>query len=142
MRVKIEKTTRELKQDRNGNDCTGVMFGGEWYNMPGDQRKLFNKTVDVEVKGKWARLVQAQASGGAHANGNGAGPKIKLADYERVMRRFHSIASELEHDDAQARTALVDTALIAYSNGKIEIAPEDDETGAGTGAPFDDDIPF
>lgn len=129
MKVRIEKTTRDLRRDRDGNDSTRVMFNGEWYSMSGDMRKLYNKTVDVEVKGKWARLVEATP------HSNGIGPKIKLSDYEQAMQIFHAAAARLEPDDPQARAALVNTALIALTNGKIEL-PKDN-----TPAPFADDMP-
>lgn len=136
MKVKIERTAREVRQDRNGNDCTGVMFGGEWYSMPGDQRKLYNKTVDVEVKGKWARLITAPVSSNGHGSAAPAA-SVTWEDYRQMMRLAHSEATDLEHDDPQARAAIVNTVMIAFSNGKVSL-PKQDEAPE----PDQDDIPF
>ena len=137
MKVKIERTAREVRQDRNGNDCTGVMFGGEWYSMPGDQRKLYNKTVDVEVKGKWARLIAAPVLSNGHGNA-AASASVTWDDYREMMERAHVAASGLEPDSPEARAAIVNTVMIAFSNGKVSLPKQDPEQAP----PIDDDIPF
>jgi hypothetical protein len=42
-----------------------------------------------------------------------------LDDWRKVVKEAWSIAKNLEPDDAQARVALVNTAVIAWSHGNI-----------------------
>jgi hypothetical protein len=151
MKVKIERTARELRQDKNGRDTTGVMFGGQWYNMPGDMRKYFNKEIDVEVKGKWARLIEStpQQQGSTSRNGHAG---VEWWDYKRMMEYAHSMAKELEPDvvveenqgahvdRSRARSAILNSVMIAFADGKI-VLPKEEDAGAN-GADEGDDIPF
>ncbi len=151
MRAKIEKTTRDLKRI-DGVDVTGIMVNGQWYSIEGDHRKLYNKEVDLEIKGKWARLAQQQ-------NGNGQAPTPQPKAQESNWEEYKTmvflakglvdmIEPDVKRDDlgdlyidrSQARVALMQTVLVAFRDGKItlpqkapepvpEPAPEDKEEG-------------
>lgn len=138
MKVKIQSCTKELRQTQKGESYTGVKINGQWYNVPGDVRNLYNKEVDVEIKGKWARILQPAASNGAGPNG---GVCISWWEYIDAMRTAHEAARELEPDDGQARAALVDTAMIALTNGRVKLPPKA-ESESDAPPPDDDDIPF
>jgi hypothetical protein len=64
------------------------------------------------------------------SSGNG---KIPWADYMTAMTAAHTRASFLERDDPQARAALVNTAMIAFSKGQVALPTQED---------LDKEVPF
>jgi hypothetical protein len=148
MRVKIQSCTRELRKLRDGRDATGLKIDGKWYDAPGDHRDKYNKEVEVELSGKFAKIIEANADAGSSSNGHSGA--ASLEDLKNFMFEAHKIAVMLEGDStderpdsnpvyfdrAQARAAIVNTLVIAFTNGKIALPdgppPPDDS----------DNIPF
>jgi len=63
MNVKIQGTAKELRPARsnpNGPLCTGIKVDGQWYDLPGDHRNLYNKVADLIFEGKMARFANPQ----------------------------------------------------------------------------------
>lgn len=64
MQVKIESCTKELRPLRGapaGSPLyTGVRINGQWYNLEGDHRNLYNKSVDLELNGNMAKFATPQ----------------------------------------------------------------------------------
>src|SRR5262249_6149871 len=64
MQVKIESCTKDLRPLRGSQDQqtidTGLKLGGQWYNLRGDHRNLYNKVVDLELNGKLAKFATPQ----------------------------------------------------------------------------------
>ena len=64
MQVKIQSAARELKPLRgappNSPLYTGIKVDGQWYNIEGDHRSLYNKVVDLEFNGNIARFATLQ----------------------------------------------------------------------------------
>jgi hypothetical protein len=59
---KIESCTRELREVKGYGKTlfTGVRIEGQWYNLAGDHRNLYNKTADLILDGKFARFAIPQ----------------------------------------------------------------------------------
>ena len=80
---------------------------------------------------RWAKVLSKAKPASSGAN-------IKSGDYIAAMKVFHTVASELEPEDPQARARILNTALIAFTNGKIDMSDEEDVP-----PPDDsDDVPF
>src|ERR1041384_5702811 len=64
MQVKIESAARELRPLRGaapgGPLYTGIKVNGQWYNIEGDHRNLYNKSVDLLFEGNIAKFAQPQ----------------------------------------------------------------------------------
>lgn len=61
MQVKIESCTRELRPLRtapNGPLYTGLKIKGEWWNIQGDHKSLYNKTVDLRIVDENNKIVE------------------------------------------------------------------------------------
>jgi len=66
---------------------------------------------------------------------------ISFWDYLQTMELVHGSAMALEPSEGQARAALVNTAMIALTNGKLQLPPDGPkESGREPGQ--DDDDPF
>jgi hypothetical protein len=147
MKAIVESCARELRRTKDGREYTGLKINGQWVNVIGDHRDKYKKEIDLEVKGNWGQMI-VQTPNGTASKGASNG-QIKWNDYAEMKRQAHKLALELEPDStdrdtvtvtvldrAQARAALVNTDMIAFSNGKI--AMEEDQP-----PPEDDDrIPF
>ena len=159
----------------SGEIVTGVKFNDGWHDMKGDMRHLRNQEADIELdkNGKWARLIESLPAGqagrsapqpppipeSAHAASNG---KIPWADCKDMIYLAHTLAAQLEPDQVNdpyigtdhpkvesdrsvARCAIVNTVMIAFTNGKIAL-PDLREGGQGVGSDelkdSDDDYPW
>src|SRR6476620_4541096 len=63
MQVKIESAARELRPLRGsagGPLYTGIKVNGQWYNIEGDHRNLYNKSVDLLFEGNIAKFAHPQ----------------------------------------------------------------------------------
>lgn len=156
--VRTDKYTGKLN--------TGVKFNDKWYSMAGDMRHLRNQDADIELdkNGKWAQLIEqkppvitsGQALGGG-GSGGGDPPslppipttngKIPWADCKDMILLAHTLACQLEPDGvdedlakptdrSQARCAIVNTVMIAFTKGLIALPPV-----MTSGTP-DDDYPW
>ncbi len=70
MNVKIQSVARELKPLRGASPggplYTGIKVEGQWYNIEGDHRNLYNKVVDLEFSGNIARFASPQQPPAQH----------------------------------------------------------------------------
>lgn len=146
MQITVKSTTKESKQAQ-GKTYWGVKHeDGNWYNLITNDKPAMGARFDVEVKEtqyngrtyRWATPHQGsqQASGGGGGNGH-----IPWEDYEQMMRAAHGVAWALEPDAGEhadrstARAAIVNTVMIAFSNGKLAL-PKDDMPPDGADIPF------
>jgi hypothetical protein len=151
MQTKIESFS-DLKTNEFGTSAKVLLGNGEQVYINEDPAKLVGKTVDIEITkknskagreykiGKIAKVYEATATA---SNGNGNG-KITWDAYRALAEAAHGLAMKLEPDDetervdrdggrvqamvdrSTARAAILNTVMIAYSNGKI-VVPEDDD---------------
>lgn len=154
MRLEATAVTKDSKTARDRTYWGVKHSDGNWYNLLIDQRPARGAVFEVEVKessfnGKtyrWAEIKESShKNGSANANGTN-GYAATWEDYARMARAAHALASELEADVpkdqpdgvsfscAQARASIVNTVIIAFSNGKV-LLPQDDE-------PNPDGLPF
>jgi hypothetical protein len=154
--IVVKSTTKESKQAQ-GKTYWGVKHeDGNWFNLITDSKPAQGARYNVDVKEtqfngrtyRWANIIQAQKA----ASQNGAGQSHPWEDYARMARVAHELACDLEPDEtgagthfedrSQARAAILNTVMIAFSNGKIEL-PKDSQAEP---PPLDDDgsdsIPF
>lgn len=153
MQITVESTTKEPKQAR-GQTYWGVKYQNDWYNLFVDSKPAQGAKFDCEVKtsdfnGKtyrWATPTKAKEQPAEQqASSNGS-----WEHYAEMARAAHALAAELEADAiteagiqidrSHARAAILNTVMIAYSNGKVALPaePEPPEFGGQGG----DDIPF
>ncbi len=70
MNVKVQSVARELNPLRGaapgGPLYTGIKIDGQWYNIEGDHRNLYNKVVDLEFDGNIARFTSPQQPPAQH----------------------------------------------------------------------------
>lgn len=124
-----------------------IIAGSDHYFVNDDATKYVGKTLELEVsektsktgnKYKIAKILKVVESAAA-SNGNGHGHAISWFDYRAMAQAAHELAKELEPDQfdaglstidrSTARAAILNTVMIAYSNGKVVV-------------PTDDDMPF
>ena len=144
MQVQVTQVT-DVKPGRFGGMSSKIHAGNDFYYLNEDAMQYVGKTVEIEATQppgknyKTAKILNVV--GGASASGNGNG-HIEWHEYDKMMRLAHRTALELEPDydndgsaggavsfldRSTARAALVNTVMIAFSNGKLWL---------------DDDIPF
>lgn len=132
MMVKIESCTKDTRTTKGGVLHTGIKANGQWYNIAGDQRNLYGKEVNLEINGQWAKLVKQSAmaiTGKSSSDDNQL--QIAWEDYIVAVRKAHLVANDLEPDEnrtidghinrSQARATLVNTMMIALTNGQISL---------------------
>lgn len=150
MRVSVETVAKDLKKTRDGKEYTGIKLqDGRWVNIMGDHRDkkgmLMNVTEPKTLgngKQLWcfedtkAGKAEAQGGGGAGSQSNVKSGAKTFANWDEFVKQAHATAASIEPNDGQARAALVNTAVIAWADGKIivteEVEPE----------PTMDDVPF
>ena len=151
MEIVVERVT-DLKEGQYGLSCK-IWQGRDLWFFNGDATGLAGHRIEIEVtdKGKYkvAKLVKDLGPKEAQAHGTGpAAPAgLTLTDWLNAMQRVHGIVTDLEPDSVEtavdpqnqlikyvtvdrstARAALVNTTLIALSNGRISIdKPDVDE---------------
>lgn len=136
--ITVEAVTKEAKESK-GRRYWGVKSGNRWINMfmdtpPQKGQKLNAEIKTSEYNGKtyhWGEIVTPKAPPAeSHAASNGA---HDWADYRYMAKLAHELASELEPDSesgmpdrASARAAILNTVMIAFSNGKVKLPDEDE----------------
>jgi len=143
----------DLKTNEFGTSAKVQLGNGESVFINEDPAKLVGKTVDIEITkknskagreykiGKIIKVHEATVTASAQgANGNNNG-KITWDAYRAMAEAAHELANKLEPDGSfntddsgayqnmdrsTARAAILNTVMIAYSNGKIFV-PEDDD---------------
>lgn len=150
MQITITQVT-DVKPDSRGGMSSKIHAGNDQYFVNQDATNLNGKTVEISYEEKTSKkgnkykvanilkVIEAQSGNG---NGNGA---VHWAAYHAMMRLAYAAAVEVEPDislgctadgieskvdRSKARAAIVNTVMIAFTNGKLK----HDE--------LDDDIPF
>jgi len=148
MEIKIESGTLQVSQKSGKTYTNCKLSDGSWLNIWGDQKENFGKTVNVMEpqqfgKSKWANIDKTKPEPKPESEKKSG---ITKQEYLNWMEEVWARAMKLEPDKkdemgngdccANARAALINTAMIALTNGKIIIEDEEppDELG--------DDVPF
>lgn len=150
MKVKIDKVT-DVKSDQRGTSCK-MHAGNSYWFVNEDATPLAGKEVEIDVtektsaKGnkysiaKIVKVLEGAAPGGGGGNGNG---HIAWSEYEQMAGLAHQLALTMEPDAvadhgqegapiitvdrSTARAAILNTVMIAFSNGKISLPAADDD---------------
>lgn len=153
----VQKTTKEARH-YNNEKYWGVQCDGTWYDLYVIDKPARGQQFNVEVtlmesNGKTyrkARLVGTQApaptqsSAGTSSspapvsNGNRSTPYTHpWSEYESMFKRAHRLALELEPgvDGIRARSAICNTIMIAFTDGKIKPPDSADDAWGDTSAP-------
>ncbi len=134
MRVKIESCARELRKTTDGRDYTGIKVNGTWLNCTGDVRNLYNKEVDLDIKGKWARVIESQdkpaASNGKAASNDHLNQHLNQHVMAEAVDFWWEKVKAMELVD-EAKASVLCTLLIATADGRVkfeepELPPDDD----------------
>ena len=141
MEIKILGVTA-VKATKNGKQYTGIKYGdNQWVNVWGDHTDKKNRTMtisEIQVFGKsgWAKEekpVQPEIPQPSPSS-----DKLTKGGYKNWLEEMWELAYKLEpdqhseggtliHNRADARAALVNTAMIAWSNGKLQDEYEEEE---------------
>jgi len=132
MEIKILGVTA-VKATKNGKQYTGIKYGdNQWVNVWGDHTDKKNRTMtisEIQVFGKsgWAKEekpVQPEIPQSSPSS-----DKLTKGGYKNWLEEMWELAMKLEPNAPDARAALVNTAMIAWSNNKIidEFSAEDEE---------------
>ncbi len=152
MQVRIDRVS-DAKQGQYGWSSK-IYFGDASCYINSDGTNLVGKTVDLETTekfsktgnkylvGKVGRVLENAEPAAATQNGNG---KITWDAYRAMAEAAHELANKLEPDGhavsggegipeqmtlmdrSTARAAILNTVMIAYSNGKIFVPAVDDD---------------
>jgi len=146
MEIKILGVTA-VKKTAKGKEYTGIKYGeGQWVNVWGDHTDKKNKTMtisDIQVFGKsgWAKEekpVQQPEVSQHWMMTQTSSDKLTKGGYKRWLEEMWELAMKLEPDleptehhalcdRSDARAALVNTAMIAWTNGKLQDEYEEEE---------------
>jgi hypothetical protein len=139
MQVKVDSVS-DVKTNAQGTSskmtCGGVNYFVQENATPHIGKMLEitaeEKTSKAGNKYNVAKIIKVIGEGGGASGGNGA---IPWKDYEIMAKLAHSFALGLEPDSniegalpldrSQARAAILNTIMIAYSNGKIYLPDEE-----------------
>ncbi len=154
MQTKIESFS-DLKTNEYGPSAKVKLGNGQQLFINEDPTNLVGKTVDIDVKektsqktgknytvGKITKVYEATATT-SNGNGNGGNGKITWDAYRAMAEAAHGLAVKLEPDvedvaqgggdnfikvdRSTARAAILNTVMIAYSNGKIVVPADEDD---------------
>ncbi len=148
MQITIDKVT-DTKQGQYGWSSK-VWHGNEYFYVNSDATQYVGKLVEAEISpkpgknykvGKIIAVLNENAPAQSQ-NGNGNG-KITWDAYRAMAEAAHELAVKLEPDELDpgdqgdvarvrtdrgtARAAILNTVMIAYSNGKITVPDIDDD---------------
>jgi len=147
MQVKIQSAARELKPMRdnpNGPLYTGLKIDGQWYNIEGDHRDLYNKVVDLTLEGKVARFTSPQhppapAQPPPRLPPPSAGHTPHFPNREAAVEAYQYYMSRVGEftQDAAAIVRAANCLVMMESHGEINPVHRDPaEAPAGNGVPF------
>lgn len=136
----------DLKTTDRGPSAKIKARNGDQIYINEDPTNLVGKTVDIDVNEKTSqkgnrykvgKILKVYEATAANSNGNNNG-KITWDAYRAMAEAAHGLAHMLEPDlpgqqagdvhidRSSARAAILNTVMIAYSNGKIFVPEEDD----------------
>lgn len=147
MQITIDSFS-DLKQTDRGPSAK-IKAGNESFYVNEDPTNLVGKTVEIEVtektsaKGNKYRIAKITKVLEKAGGSNGAGGGITWEEYRTMAQLAHALAATLEPDALEtnqgegpsvvnvdrstARAAILNTVMIAFSNGKIAAPEADDE---------------
>ena len=154
MEIKITQVT-DVKSDNRGGVSSKIHAGNEQYYVNEDATVLVGKTVDITYETKTSKKGNQYKVAKINKVLDGDSPSqnghIRWADYHKMASIAHALARTLEPDEKEiapdescnnqtfikldrssARAAILNTVMIAFSNGKISLPNEEE----------DDTIPF
>ena len=140
MEIKILAIT-PVKTTSKGKQYTGIKYGDkenpQWVNVWGDHTGKQNKTMTIsepQLFGKsfWAKEekpVQQPEVSQHWMMTQTSSDKLTKGGYKNWLEEMWELAMKLEPNAPDARAALVNTAMIAWSNNKIidEFSAEEEE---------------
>jgi hypothetical protein len=102
-------------------EYTNIKTQSGYINVWGDHLAEKGKTITItepEKFGKslWARIDKTKPEPKPEPQKHIG---ITISDYERFVERLHPWVLSLEPNSPEARAQMIDTAVIAFSNGKI-----------------------
>jgi hypothetical protein len=137
----IIESFSDLKTTERGPSAKIKVSNGDQIYINEDPTNLVGKTVDIDVNDKTSQkgnrykvgtIIKVHEASAATASSNGNG-KITWDAYRAMAEAAHSLAGKLEPDvpdgnldRSSARAAILNTVMIAYSNGKIVLSEDDD----------------
>ena len=149
----IVESVDKVQTTDKGTSSQIKTTGGDVFYVQEDARGLIGKTIDAEVNVKTSgngrqyktgKIIKVHETAVTNNNGNGNG-KITWDAYRAMAEAAHDLAHKLEPDGvaphiegddhgyhttvdrSSARAAILNTVMIAYSNGKIFVPAEDDD---------------
>jgi hypothetical protein len=138
MQIKVDSVS-DVKTNDKGTSSK-ITSGNVNYFVNEDATPHIGKTVEITSEERTSRAGNkynvakiVKVLGEAHAGNSGG---ILWDDYQTAMKLAHSHAIALEPDitdedgrtlvdRSAARAALVNTAMIAYTNGKVYMPPDE-----------------
>ncbi len=143
MKAVIESFTN-FKTNDYGPSAKVKLSTGQQAYINEDPTGYVGRTVEIELSKKMSKKGQEYTIGkisqvyeatATASNGNSNG-KITWDAYRAMAEAAHSLASKLEPDEissmgnldrSTARAAILNTVMIAYSNGKIVVPADEDD---------------
>ncbi len=147
----IIESFSDYKTNEYGPSAKFKLSNGDQVFINEEPGPLVGKTVDIEIKdkpnkagtrnykvGKITKVYEATAT---NSNGNNNG-KISWDAYRAMAEAAHGLAMKLEPDEVtegdegaqlvrtdrgRARTAILNTVMMAYANGKIFVPDDSDD---------------
>lgn len=134
MSVEVKVQGVNHGKTQKGKDKTQLFDGKNWFNLLGKVEGLEGKTVNLKPTGfrDWYELAFIADEKSETGNGSAlsTSSKIEWSIYMDLVRSAHDLAKDLEPDipgeggalldRSEARRAIVNTILIAHSNGAFE----------------------
>jgi len=132
MEIKILGVTA-VKTTKNGKQYTGIKYGdNQWVNVWGDHTDKKNRTMtisEIQVFGKsgWAKEEKPVQPEVPQPPTSYTANLLTKGGYKNWLEEMWELAMKLEPNAPDARAALVNTAMIAWSNGKLQDEYEEEE---------------
>lgn len=121
-----------VKPTQKGEPQRGVKATeGRWLKVRGAKigEAQVGDTLTITEPSEYNRKWYSQLIGikpAQQAKQNSIGP-VDLDEYLWLLKKAHEIVKELEPDDGNARARMVNTLMMAFSNGKIDISLDSEE---------------
>ena len=134
MEIKILAIT-PVKTTKNGKEYTGIKYRwhgeDQWVNVWGDHTGKQNKDMIIsepQVFGKsfWAKE-EKPVQQPEIPQPSSLSDKLTKGGYKNWLEEMWELAMKLEPNAPDARAALVNTAMIAWANGKLQDEFEEEE---------------
>ena len=129
MEIKVLEAKLQVSQTSK-KEYTNIKTESGFINVWGDHLAEKGKIISITEpekfgKSMWARIDKSKPvpppPSPEHSKQNG----ITILKYERFIQRLHPMMLNLEPESPEARAQMIDTAVIAYSNGKIIDEPDE-----------------